>query len=133
MFFSFLQNGYTPSRSSLRAKSYRFSLLGRVHRFYPLLAKNQRLHYCNLASNFLHHEAGEFWVLSHRFIFDKFPQICPKSLRIYIKLNPRKVRTLKNVVVGWGGRGKRWEGATSPFARITAFTPPPHKSCKKYN
>ena len=36
----------------------------------PLLAKNRRLHFCNLESDFLHHEAGEFSGASHKFNVD---------------------------------------------------------------
>lgn len=36
----------------------------------PLLAKNRRLHFCNLESDFLHHEAGEINGASHESLLD---------------------------------------------------------------
>ncbi|MGX3011761.1 pseudouridine synthase [Helicobacter sp. 23-1044] len=58
----FSQKGLHPPTPlpPTRQKAAAFSLLGGSASLNPLLAKNRRLHYCNLESDFLHHEAGEF-------------------------------------------------------------------------
>ncbi|MGX2983671.1 replication restart helicase PriA [Helicobacter sp. 23-1045] len=60
-FISFSQKGLHPPTPlpPTRQKAAAFSLLGGRASHSPLLAKNRRLHYCNLESDFLHHEAGE--------------------------------------------------------------------------
>ncbi|MGX2983119.1 hypothetical protein [Helicobacter sp. 23-1045] len=62
---SFLQKGCTPRPAPpTRQKLPLFAFRGRAS-LNPLLAKNRRLHYCNLAPDFLHHEAGEIKGASH--------------------------------------------------------------------
>ncbi|MGX2982359.1 hypothetical protein [Helicobacter sp. 23-1045] len=68
----FSQKGLHPPTPlpPTRQKAAAFSLLGGSASLNPLLAKNRRLHYCNLAPDFLHHEAGEFKGASHGFLLN---------------------------------------------------------------
>ncbi|MGX3011746.1 replication restart helicase PriA [Helicobacter sp. 23-1044] len=70
--FSLPQKGLHPPTPlpPTRQKAAAFSLLGGRASLNPLLAKNRRLHYCNLESDFLHHEAGEIKGASHGFLLD---------------------------------------------------------------
>ncbi|MGX2983302.1 hypothetical protein [Helicobacter sp. 23-1045] len=66
----FSQKGCTPLPAPpTRQKLPLFAFRGRAS-LNPLLAKNRRLHYCNLAPDFLHHEAGEIKGASHESFLD---------------------------------------------------------------
>ncbi|MGX3012134.1 hypothetical protein ACWIUD_11390 [Helicobacter sp. 23-1044] len=66
----FSQKGCTPHPAPpTRQKLPLFAFRGSAS-LNPLLAKNRRLHYCNLESDFLHHEAGEIKGASHGFFLD---------------------------------------------------------------
>ncbi|MGX3010265.1 hypothetical protein ACWIUD_01700 [Helicobacter sp. 23-1044] len=71
-FISFSQKGLHPPTPlpPTRQKAAAFSLLGGRASLNPLLAKNRHSHYCNLESDFLHHEAGEIKGASHGLDFN---------------------------------------------------------------
>ena len=79
--FSFSQKGCTPhplppTIKLCPQKLPLFAFRGRAQLF-PLLAKNRRLHFCNLKSDVLHHEAGEIkGANAHNFIVDCFGESC---------------------------------------------------------
>ncbi|MGX2982505.1 hypothetical protein [Helicobacter sp. 23-1045] len=72
---SFSQKGLHPRSAPpdyliVSPKSSRFFAFRGRASLNPLLAKNRRLHYCNLESDFLHHEAGEIKGASHESLLD---------------------------------------------------------------
>ena len=67
---SFAKRAAPPAPLPLRAKKLLFFAFRGRASLSPLLAKNQRSHYCSLAPDFLHHEAGEFSGASHEFNAD---------------------------------------------------------------